>query len=213
MIARTIAVLAGLLLAVGGWQVGAAVWIHAKAGLAQVLIKRAWAETQDGAAQSRPWAWADTWPVAQIAVPRLNVDQIVLAGASGRTLAFGPGHLDQTAAPGDAGHSVISGHRDTHFAFLRDLAPAMKLQVQKPDGFWRDYRVSDSTVVDARSAHLSLASERPALTLVTCWPFDTAEPGFQNPSPYLLTALRRKSYTSWLVVLALARSASAPTRA
>ena len=36
--------LAGLLFALGGWQAGGGVWIHAKAALAQVLIHRAWAE-------------------------------------------------------------------------------------------------------------------------------------------------------------------------
>lgn len=185
-----------MLLGFGGWQLGAAGYIHAKAWLAQALLNQAWADTLSADAAGnhieKPWPWADTGPVARIKVPALGVDQIVLAGASGRTLAFGPGHLDQTAAPGDAGHSVISGHRDTHFAFLRDLAPAMKLQVQRPDGFWRDYRVSDSTVVDARDAHLSLASERPALTLVTCWPFDTVEPG--GPLRYAVFAEATQDY-------------------
>ena len=182
---RRLALAAGfMLLGFGGWQLGAAGYIHAKAWLSQVLLSQAWADTMslsardDGAGElQKPWPWADTGPVARLRVPELGVDQIVLAGASGRTLAFGPGHLGQTAAPGEAGHSVISGHRDTHFAFLRDLAPAMKLQVQRPDGGWRNYRVRGSEVFDSRRARLTLASDRPALTLVTCWPFDTADPG------------------------------------
>ena len=179
---RRLAVAVGfMLLGFGGWQLGAAGYIHAKAWLSQVLLSQAWADTlaQTGADSrlQQPWPWADTGPVARLRVPELGVDQIVLAGASGRTLAFGPGHLDQTAAPGQARHSVISGHRDTHFAFLRDLTPAMKLEVQRADGGWRNYRVRESQVIDARSARLSLAVEQPALTLVTCWPFDTAETG------------------------------------
>ena len=179
---RRLAVAVGfMLLGFGGWQLGAAGYIHAKAWLSQVLLTQAWADTlADAEARGtleKPWPWADTGPVARLRVPELGVDQIVLAGASGRALAFGPGHLDQTAAPGEAGHSVISGHRDTHFAFLRDLAPETKLQVQRADGAWQSYRVRDSQVIDSRTARLSLAAERPALTLVTCWPFDTAEPG------------------------------------
>ena len=186
---RRLALAAGfMLLGFGGWQLGAAGYIHAKAWLAQVLLSQAWADTisvgagnaTDGGAGGelqKPWPWADTGPVARLRVPDLGVDQIVLAGASGRTLAFGPGHLDQTAAPGEAGHSVISGHRDTHFAFLRDLAPDTKLQVQRSDGGWRSYRVRGSEVIDSRNARLSLAADRPALTLVTCWPFDTADTG------------------------------------
>ena len=36
-------------------------------------------------------------------------------------MAFGPGHLSGTPLPGEAGNAVVSGHRDTHFAFLRGL--------------------------------------------------------------------------------------------
>ena len=53
--------------------------------------------------------------------PRFSQDVIVLAGASGRTLAFGPGHLDGSARPGEPGNCVLSAHRDTQFAFLRRL--------------------------------------------------------------------------------------------
>jgi len=207
---RRLAVAAGfLLLGFGGWQLGAAGYIHAKAWLAQVLLSQAWADTVAGhhagpAAQSganggtngdalhRPWPWADTGPVARLRVPDLGVDEIVLAGASGRTLAFGPGHLDQTAMPGAAGHSVISGHRDTHFAFLAKLAPDMKLEVQRADGGWRRYRVEDSAVIDSRTARLSLAADRPALTLVTCWPFDAVDPG--GPLRYAVYATEDVDY-------------------
>ncbi|MFP6625625.1 MAG: sortase, partial [Deltaproteobacteria bacterium] len=97
------------------WQIGGAVYIHAKAELSQVLLKRAWARTLEYGEPSRPWPWADTWPVARLRVPRLGIDQVVLAGASGASLAFAPGHLSGTASPGETGSTVISGHRDTHF--------------------------------------------------------------------------------------------------
>ena len=166
-----------VLLALGGWQLGAAGAIHAKAWLAQVLLARAWADTLDSAGPQRPWPWADMVPVARLRVPGLKVDQIVLSGASGRTLAFGPGHLDGTAAPGTPGHSVVSGHRDTQFGFLRDLRPGMVLRIQRRDGQWQAYRVRGSEVIDARHARLSPATDRPALTLVTCYPFDAIAPG------------------------------------
>ena len=104
----------GILLAGAGlWQLGAAGAIHAKAWLAQGLLQRAWAATLSGTAAVRPWPWADTHPVARLQVPALGVDQIVLADASGRTLAFGPGLLGGTAAPGTGGHSVLSGVQST----------------------------------------------------------------------------------------------------
>ena len=175
-----------VLLVLGGWQLGSAGAIHAKARLAQVLLGQAWAATLEGAGPQRPWPWADTWPVARLRVPALGIDQIVLAGASGRTLAFGPGHLDGTAAPGAPGHSVVSGHRDTHFRFLQDLAPGMEILVQRPDGRWRSYRAGDGQVIDAHNARFEVAGDRPALTLVTCWPFDALEAG--GPLRYLVFA-------------------------
>ncbi len=175
-----------VLLVLGGWQLGSAGYIHAKARLAQVLLGQAWAATLEGAGPQRPWAWADTWPVARLQVPALGVDQIVLAGASGRTLAFGPGHLDGTAAPGAPGHSIISGHRDTHFRFMQDLTPGMEIRVQNTDGRWQSYRAGEGRVIDARDARFEVASDRPVLTLVTCWPFDAIEAG--GPLRYLVFA-------------------------
>lgn len=168
----------GLLLVLGGlWQVGWAGWIHAKAALAQVLLERAWDRTLAGELAVRPWPWADTHPVARLEVPALGERQIVLAGASGRTLAFGPAHLDGTAPPGSPGHAVLSGHRDTHFRFLRELRPGMVVRLQGGDGVWRDYQVTGTEVIDAREARLMPDSGRFALTLVTCYPFDTLVPG------------------------------------
>lgn len=177
----------GLLLAGAGlWQLGAAAAIHAKAWLAQVLLERAWADTLAGQAEARPWPWADTTPVARLQVPDLGVDQIVLAGANGRTLAFGPAHLDGTAPPSMAGHSVLSGHRDTHFAFLRNLRPGSELRLQGRDGTWRHYRAGAARVIDARRAWLMSGEGRNVLTLVTCYPFDALEPG--GPLRYLVSA-------------------------
>ena len=77
----------------GVWQLGLGAWIHAKAMLAQSLLETAWSETLRTGKEVKPWPWADTWPVARLTVPRLGIRRIVLAGASGSSLAFGPGHF------------------------------------------------------------------------------------------------------------------------
>ncbi len=59
-------------------------------------------------------------------MPILSVDQIVLAGTSGHTSA----HLAGTAAPDTAGHSSLSGRRDIHFRFVRDLTPGMEMRLR-----------------------------------------------------------------------------------
>lgn len=177
---------AGLLAAVGLWQLGGAGYIHAKAALAQALLDRSWGESLAGGSEPRPWPWADTHPVARLTVPDLGIDEIVLAGANGRSLAFGPAHLAGTAAPGTAGHSILTGHRDTHFTFLRDLRPGQEIQVQRPDGGWQSYRVVETAVIDAGSARLGGGAGGSSLTLVTCYPFDAVEPG--GPLRYLVHA-------------------------
>ena len=191
---RAAAALGILLVGAGLWQLGAAGTIHAKAWLAQVLLERAWAATLDGAAAMRPWPWADTHPVARLQVPALGVDRIVLADASGRALAFGPGLLGGTAAPGTAGHTVLSGHRDTHFKFLENLVPGTALHLQRPDGAWRVYRVTGREVIDARHARLARDDGAPTLTLVTCYPFDALVPG--GPLRYLVFAEGRSAVST-----------------
>jgi len=174
------AVLAGSL-----WQFGGAGYIHAKAVLAQTLLRDAWARTLDDIQPVKPWPWADTWPVARLLVPKHAQDLIVLAGASGRTLAFAPGHLNGSAALEQPGRTIIAGHRDTHFAFLRDMQPGDKLLLQDHTGATHRFMVSDTRVVDSQSTQLSLDGAKD-LVLVTCYPFDALSVG--GPLRFLVFA-------------------------
>lgn len=178
--------LVGLLVAIGGWQLGHAAYIQAKAVLAQLLLERAWVLAQRGDEQPKPWSWADTWPLARLRVERLDVDQIVLAGASGRTLAFGPGHLTASALPGAPGNTVLSGHRDTHFRFLRHLRQGDRIQLEQPDGRSRLYRVAAAFVRSQDQLSLLGETSDDRLTLVTCYPFDALVPG--GPLRFIVVA-------------------------
>lgn len=148
-----------------------AAWLPAKAALAQVLLERSWRAAQADGGVHRPWPWADVAPVARLEVPRLGVTRIVLAGDSGRALAFAPGWSESTARPGRVGLGVISAHRDTHFRFLRDLVVGDRVEVGHARGA-RAYRVESMHVVDTRSARIAVDAEVDGLLLVTCWPFD-----------------------------------------
>lgn len=150
---------------------GHGIYLAAKAQLAQLLLQHAWDKTRRGEGIHRPWLWADTHPVARLRVPSLDIDQIVLAGASGRTLAFGPGHLPGTAPPGRAGLSVISGHRDSHFRFLAALRDGADVHVHRPDGAIRRYVVEHRMVIDLATERLDLDPLADRLVLVTCYPF------------------------------------------
>jgi len=147
-------------------------WIPIKAELAQVLIQRAWDARREGDAP-RPWPWADTEPVGELRHDGRR--WIVLAGASGRTLAFGPGHIDGTARPGQPGRIGIAGHRDTHFRFLKDLKPGEQLELAGRDGRWHGYEVRAARVVHESETRWLEGSE--GLVLVTCYPFDAVVPG------------------------------------
>ena len=78
------------LLCLGFWQFGHGAYIPAKAWLAQELMQRAWDRASAGEDRATPWPWADTWPVARLTAEARGVDLIILAGGSGRTLAFEP---------------------------------------------------------------------------------------------------------------------------
>src|SRR5258708_9797686 len=54
----------------GLWLIGDALYIHAKAMVAQFLLDRAFAAEVASVAIVKPWSWPDTWPVARIEVPR-----------------------------------------------------------------------------------------------------------------------------------------------
>ena len=165
---------------------GNALYIHAKAELAQVLLHYAWARTPASGEPVKPWPWADTYPVARLIAPAQHADVLVLAGASGRSLAFGPGHLDGSAPPGADGNSVIVAHRDTHFRFLNRLAAGDALVVEGSDGAYRAYRVRRTYVADYRTLRIPADAQAPTLTLVTCYPFDAVNPG--GPLRYVVVA-------------------------
>jgi sortase A len=175
-------------LLVGGWHLGQAAYITAKAELAQVLIGKAWQRTLAGERAVKPWPWADTWPVARLEVPGHDVDLFVLAGANGRTIAFGPGHVFGTSNPGEAGNSAIGGHRDTHLRFLKGVRVGERLAIERPDGRRIAYRVSDARVVDKSAVEVLSQDGADRLTLITCWPFDALRAG--GSERYVVEAAR-----------------------
>jgi sortase A len=167
-----------VLAAAGIWQLGHGAWIHAKAMLAQHLLRAAWGRTVAGESAVKPWPWADTWPVARLQVPAHGVDLIVLDGVSGRTLAFAPGHASGSVLPGTPGTAVVTGHRDTHFRFLERVRPGEEILVDTPGRPTARFRVQEAAVVDARTAVIRRDDEGlPSLVLLTCYPFDALRPG------------------------------------
>lgn len=183
----TLVMLPVCLLAVGLWQIGEGSWIYAKARFAQVLLQRAWSRTLAGEHNVKPWPWSDTWPVGRLRVPSQGIDLIVLNGAYGRTLAFGPGYAESSAFPGSLGTTILTGHRDTHFEFLKRLKPNDEMVLDTADGTTQRYVVEMTGIVEADNARIRLGDDQRRLVLVTCYPFEAIVPG--GPLRYVVTAV------------------------
>ena len=162
-----------------------ALWIPLKAELAQHLLERSWLRTLAGEPNAKPWPWADTRAVAILEVPRLGLREIVLEGSSGRNLAFGPTLLNTTQFEKSADR-ILSGHRDTHFSFLKELQTGDLLRLRTVTGI-RDYRVSWQEAVDTRDQQLVIDDSIERLTLLTCYPFNAPTTG--GPLRWVVTAM------------------------
>jgi len=162
-------------------------WIPVKAELAQWLIERSWQASLQGNPQSRPWPWADTRAVAVMAVPDYGIRQVVLQGNSGRNLAFGPVFTEGTLNGKDW---VISGHRDTHFGFLKKLKKGDLISIETPKASrWFEVRALD--IVDSRHEVLVIEPGLERISLVTCYPFNSPDAG--GPWRYVVTAIPLKN--------------------
>jgi len=151
-------------------------WIPAKAWLAQRLIERAWLETQVAAQPTKPWPWADTWPIARLTLEDESIEPLfVLAGASGQAMAFGPGHVSTSASPGEPDNIVLAGHRDTHFSFLEKIERGDIVLLDGYDSSTR-YVVEATEVVHESRVDLLERTGHAELTFVTCYPFDAITP-------------------------------------
>ena len=162
-----------------------ALWIPIKAEVAQFLLARSWQQTLAGEPNAKPWPWADTRAIAILEIPHLNLSEIVLEGSSGRNLAFGPTLVN--ASPIDKTKDrILSGHRDTHFNFLKDLKKGDLLRLITPSGT-RDYLVSWLEAIDSSQQNLVIDDNLERLTLMTCYPFNTATTG--GPMRWVVTAI------------------------
>jgi sortase A len=178
---RFLAIVPAALLLAGLVLCGEGVWLKAKAELSQVLLADAWERTLAGKADTRPWPWADITPAARLDLPRLGASAIILDGTSGQALAFGPGMMHGSAAPGEPGLTLLAGHRDSHFAFLQHARIGDAITLTGPDGARHTYTLTQTRIVDANASTLIPGGTgTPTLALTTCYPFDALTPTTQR---------------------------------
>ena len=164
-----------LLLVFGLWQISSSCYMLAKAHLSQYLIINAWKKTLDDNENHMPWSWADTYPVFEIVIPRLDKNSIVLEGASGRNMAFSAAHSYESGMPGKNKSTIVSGHRDSHFKHLQYLSSGDEIIINTVDKS-HAYQVAKIEIVDSDIESLYLRN-RDEIILTTCYPFDALQTG------------------------------------
>lgn len=158
---------------------GQALYLDAKAWLAQRLLFEAWEHSAEAPSPAKPWPWADVHPAGLLEIPGLGIRQVVLNDHSGEALAFGPG----MARGEDA--ILLAGHRDSHFEFMSELGAGDHIRWQEAGKSGKDFRVSASYVLDTRLQE-EIIPPRNTLLMVTCYPFDAASAG--GPLRYVVVA-------------------------
>ena len=165
-----------LSLAIGTWHLASASWIVSKAYAATFLINDAWQATLMNNKINKPWTWADTWPVGNLSIPSIDLNEIVLSGDSGASLAFGPGLSQAGAALDEDGIKLISAHRDTHFHKLQNISINDEILIKTSTSI-RQYKVRDIRIVDSRAYSIDTDDTDYELVLATCYPFSSISVG------------------------------------
>ena len=109
--------------------------------------------------------------LAKFEVPRLGLSYVVLEGADNDTLDKSIAHVEDTALPGESGNIGIAGHRNTHFKKLEWVRQGDEMTLTTAQDTYR-YRVQSVQLVLPANVEVLDSSVGPAITLVTCFPFE-----------------------------------------
>ncbi len=143
-------------------------------------------------------------PVALLKIERLNLEAPVFAGTDRITLNRGIGLLESSPMPGEAGNVALSGHRDSFFRPLKDIAVGDVIELQTLHGIL-NFQVSDISIVDPLDTSVVDPTDTSVLTLITCYPFYYV--GFA-PDRYIVRAELVKGDVSDDEVIALQRDSA-----
>ena len=170
----TLLLIAGLLL------IGKSSYMTVKAELAQLLINHTWYARQQNEQPAKPWPWADTRVIAMLEFPAQQVKRFVMHDANAESLAFGPGLVTVNSLPASSNHSIIAGHRDSHFEFLQEVKIGDQFLVTNFLGQHQSYRVVDIRVINSDKEQLIHSNDEDLISLITCYPFNDITSGPQR---------------------------------
>lgn len=107
--------------------------------------------------------------LTRLLIPKIEMDAIVVEGASRKNLSAGPGHMKLTPEPGENGNAVITAHRDTFFRHIYELNKGDQIQVRR-SGRTFTYEVTGRKIVMPEDVSVIKPTVDPQLTLITCYP-------------------------------------------
>jgi sortase A len=108
--------------------------------------------------------------IGSLDIPRLRLSAMIAQGDDDATLKVAIGHLPETPLPWYEGNTAFAGHRDTFFRPLQHIRVGDDLRVSTIHGDFR-YQVRETMVVGPNDAWVLDPTDRPTLTLITCYPF------------------------------------------
>jgi sortase A len=109
--------------------------------------------------------------IGSLDIPRLRLSAMIAEGDDDATLSMAIGHLSDTPLPWHEGNSALAGHRDTFFRPLQHIRIGDELRVSTVRGDFR-YQVRETMVVGPDDVWVLDPTDRPMLTLITCYPFN-----------------------------------------
>jgi sortase A len=149
---------------------------HQAVPVAPLVVTQTAVPVLPGDSGSRASAAAPSTPaagavIAKLEAPSVQMTTTVLEGSDDATLSRGAGHIEDTPFPGQPGNIGIAGHRDTVFRPLRRIKIGDPLELTTADRTYR-YRISKTLIVGPDDVYVLDPTDRPTVTLVTCYPFD-----------------------------------------
>lgn len=159
-------------------------WRMGRPAVTHALLSRAWT-----APSATPWPGAPAQVYARVDLPEARALPIV-DRATPQALALAPGLWTEGDArrPGEAGVTILMGHRNAAFRALGELKVGDAVALQLRDGARFDYVVTRHDVVRFDNSRLYPDTPGEQLALVTCWPVDATE---KSPWRLVVYAERR----------------------
>lgn len=110
--------------------------------------------------------------IGLIEIEVLELKYPIVEGADSKQLAYGIGHIPDTAAIGSIGNCVLAGHRGsrygTYFKYLNRLSAGDTVKIMDKEGNVHQYEVVSWEVVGPYENSVKAQGEKAELTLLTC---------------------------------------------